>query len=185
MSDPPAAVSSAQPEKRARTSKRTPYGEYERAVAVYTAAGGQETVQRVVTAISRVSRGLDLFYRQQVTDLGVSHGEWTVLSALALEGRGGSLMPSKLADVSGVSPSTMTHRLDRMSERGLVSRTADPANRARSRVELAPDGWEVFRRAILDADVVEAEEFLAPLSAAERRQLAVLLERVVAGLRTP
>jgi DNA-binding MarR family transcriptional regulator len=184
MSDPPAAVPSAQPEKRAKTSKRTPYGEYERAVAVYTAAGGQETVQRVVTAISRVSRGLDLFYRQQVTDLGVSHGEWTVLSALALEGRGGSLMPSKLADVSGVSPSTMTHRLDRMSERGLISRTADPANRARSRVQLAPDGWEVFRRAILDADVVEAK-ILAPLSAAERRQLAVLLERVVAGLRTP
>jgi DNA-binding MarR family transcriptional regulator len=184
MSDTAAALPPGQPEKRAKASKRTPYAEYERAVAVYTAAGGQETVQRVVTAISRVSRGLDLFYRQQVTDLGVSHGEWTVLSALALEGRGGSLMPSKLADVSGVSPSTMTHRLDRMSQRGLISRTADPANRARSRVELAPDGWEVFRRAILDADVVEAK-ILAPLSAAERRQLAVLLERVVAGLRTP
>lgn len=163
--------------------KRTPYAEYERAVAVYTAAGGQETVQRVVTAISRVSRGLDVYYRDQLTELGISHGEWSVLSSLALEGRGGSLMPSKLADVGGVSPSTMTHRLDRMSERGLVTRTADPDNRTRSMIQLAPEGWELFRKAVLDADVVEAT-ILEPLDAAERRQLAVLLERVVAGLRS-
>lgn len=183
MPDKPPQASTPPP-KPPRSTERTPYAEYERAVAVYTAAGGQETVQRVVTAISRVSRGLDLFYRQQVTELGVSHGEWTVLSALALEGRGGSLMPSRLADQSGVSPSTMTHRLDRMAARGLISRTTDPANRARSRVELASEGWEVFRRAVLDADVVEAK-ILAPLGATERRQLAGLLERVVAGLRTP
>jgi DNA-binding MarR family transcriptional regulator len=162
--------------------EKTPYAEYERAVAVYTAAGGQETVQRVVTAISRVSRGLDVYYRQQLTALGLSHGEWTVLSSLALEGRAGSLTPSKLADSCGVSPSTMTHRLDRMAERGLVTRAADPDNRTRSRIALANDGWELFRRAVLDADVVEAR-IVAPLDVAERRQLAVLLERLVAGLR--
>jgi DNA-binding MarR family transcriptional regulator len=160
----------------------TPYAEYERAVAVYTAAGGQETVQRVVTAISRVSRGLDVYYRQQLNALGVSHGEWTVLSSLALEGRSGSLTPSKLADICGVSPSTMTHRLDRMAERGLLTRATDPDNRTRSQIALASAGWELFRRAVLDADVVEAR-IVAPLDATERRQLAVLLERLVAGLR--
>jgi DNA-binding MarR family transcriptional regulator len=160
----------------------TPYADYEQAVAVYTAAGGQETVQRVVTAISRISRRLDVVYRAQLAELGISHGEWTVLSTLALAGRGAAVMPSRLADVSGVSPSTMTHRLDRMGERGLISRAIDPDNRARSRVELAPAGWELFGRVVLDADVVEAN-VLDPLSRAERRQLAELLERVVAGLR--
>lgn len=164
-------------------SRRAGYADYERAVAAYTAAGGQETVQRVVTAISRVGRGLDRFYRQQLTELGLTHGEWSVLSALALEGREGAMMPSRLADISGVSPSTMTHRLDRMSERGLVTRGVDPDNRTRSRIRLAPDGRELFRRAILDADVVEST-VLEQLDADERRQLAVLLERVVAGLRT-
>jgi DNA-binding MarR family transcriptional regulator len=167
----------------ARRAHRSEYDDYERAVALYTSAGGQETVQRVVTAISRVGRGLDVFYREQLAELGISHGEWSVLSALALEGRGGSLTPSKLADLGGVSPSTMTHRLDRMSARGLITRSADPDNRTRSRVELTDQGWELFRRAILDADVVEAK-VLAPLSDAESRQLAVLLERVVSGLRT-
>lgn len=157
--------------------------DYERAVAVYTAAGGQETVQRVVTAISQLGRGLDVFYRHHLAALDVSHGEWTVLASLAVEGRSGSLMPSKLADICGVSPSTMTHRLDRMSERGLISRHVDPDNRTRSRVQLDQPGWELFRRAVLGAEVVEAK-ILESLDATERRQLAGLLERVLIGLRS-
>ncbi|MBV9592858.1 MAG: MarR family transcriptional regulator [Actinobacteria bacterium] len=160
----------------------TPWADYEQAVALYTAAGGQESVQRVVTAISRLGRRLDVFYRDQFEELGLSHGEWTVLSTLALDGRGGGVMPSRLADICGVSPSTMTHRLDRMVERGLVARSADPDNRARSRVVLADAGWELFRRAVLDAEVVESR-ILSPLDAREQRQLAALLEKVVAGLK--
>jgi DNA-binding MarR family transcriptional regulator len=161
----------------------TPYGEYAQAVSAYTQVGGQETVQRVVTAISRLGRRLDVFYREQFDELKVSHGEWTVLSTLAIEGREGGSTPSKLADICGVSPSTMTHRLDRMVERGLVERSPDPDNRTRIRVRLAKDGWELFRQAILDAEVVEAR-ILSPLNSDDRSQLADLLEKVVAGLRT-
>jgi DNA-binding MarR family transcriptional regulator len=163
--------------------RRSPYAEYAEAVALYTEAGAQDTVQRVVTAISRLGRRLDVFYRDQFEELHISHGEWTVLSTLAVEGRDGSSTPSKLADVGGVSPSTMTHRLDRMAERGLIARTPDRDNRTRIRVQLADAGWELFRRAILDAEVVESR-ILSPLSAEERRQLAALLEKVVAGLRS-
>jgi DNA-binding MarR family transcriptional regulator len=114
----------------------------------------------------------------------VSHGEWTVLSTLALDGRGrdGGTMPSRLADVCGVSPSTMTHRLDRMAAKNLIARRADPDNRTRSRVMLTDQGWELFRRAVLDAEVVESS-ILSPLDPREQRQLAALLEKVVAGLR--
>lgn len=160
----------------------SPYAEYERAVAVYTAAGGQEVVQRVVTAMSRVNRRLDVFYRDQLAELDVSHGEWTVLASLAQEGTGGALTPSRLADVCGVTASTMTHRLDRMVERRLVQRAVDPDNRTRMRITLAADGWELFRRAVLEADVVESR-IIEPLTAVERRELARLLEKLVAGLR--
>jgi DNA-binding MarR family transcriptional regulator len=163
--------------------KRSPLADYAQAVAVYTEAGGQEVVQRVVTAISRLGRRLDVFYRQQFEDLQISHGEWTVLSTLAIEGRDGSSTPTKLADICGVSPSTMTHRLDRMAARGLVTRAADPQNRTRIRITLARGGWDLFKRAIMDAEVVESR-ILSPLTKDERRQLAALLEKVVAGLRT-
>ena len=76
----------------------------------------------------------------------------------------------------------MTHRLDRMVERGLVERSPDPDNRTRIRVQLADGGWELFRRAVLDAEVVESR-ILSPLTNDERAQLAALLEKVVAGLR--
>lgn len=160
---------------------RAPLVEYERAVAAYTAAGGHETVQRVVTALSRLNRRLDVFYRSQFADLGLSHGEWTVMQALALEDPGAGATPSKLADMAGLSPSAMTNRLDRMSDRGLVERRPDPDNRTRVRITLTNAGWELFRAAITDAEPLESG-LLAPLSDTEQRRLADLLEKLVAGL---
>jgi len=181
---PATARTAAAPAKAApsKTTPGAPYDEYAASVSAYTEAGGQETLQRVVTAISRLGRRLDVFYREQFDELDVSHGEWTVLSTLAVDGREGGSTPSKLADVCGVSPSTMTHRLDRMVQRGLVERWPDPDNRTRIRVQLAKGGWELFKQAILDAEVVESR-ILSPLTSDERSQLAALLEKVVVGLR--
>lgn len=164
-------------------TRRTPWAEYERAVRVFTEAGAAETVQRIVTAISRLSRRLDVFYRARFDALGISPGEWNVLQALAMEGRGGSSHPSKLADASGVSASAMTHRLDRMVTRGLVERRPDPTNRTRAVVSLTRAGWELFRRAVLEAETEEAGIF-APLTDAERRTLATLLEKALIGKST-
>ncbi len=161
--------------------RRSPLAEYERAVAVYTAAGGQETVQRVVTAMSRLSRRLDVFYREQFHDLGLTHGEWTVLQAVALAGPDGGSTPSRLADVAGLSPSAMTHRLDRLAARGLLARAPDPANRTRIKITLTDQGWTLFQTAIADAEQVETS-LLAPLDDREQQRLVALLEKLVAGL---
>lgn len=159
----------------------TPLSEYATAVAGFTAAGADETVQRVVTALSRVHKRLDSFYRAQLADLDLQRGDWGVLQSLALLGDGGCSTPSKLADQTGVSPSTMTHRLDLLAERGLVRRAVDPDNRTRSKVGLTGAGRDLFRRAILEADLAESE-VLGPLDAADRRQLADLLEKLLADL---
>jgi DNA-binding MarR family transcriptional regulator len=161
-------------------SRRTPWAEYERAVRLYTEAGAAETVQRIVTAVSRLSRRLDLFYNERFEALDIARGEWPVLHALALEGRNGHSNPSKLADAAGVSASAMTHRLDRMVERGLVERAPDPENRTRTVVSLTRAGWDRFREAVLDVEREEAGVF-APLTDAERATLARLLEKAIAG----
>ena len=72
----------------------------------------------------------------------------------------------------------MTHRLDLLVERGLVQRTQDPENRTRMKIKLTRAGRDLFRRAVLDADLTESE-VLAALNARERRQLADLLEKVL------
>jgi DNA-binding MarR family transcriptional regulator len=158
-----------------------PLREYERAVALYIAAGGEETVQRVVTSISQIHRGFDVHYRRQFADRGLTHGEWTTMCALALEGLDSSLTPGRLAEIGAVSPSTMTHRLDQMSKRGLIARSEDAGNRTRIKVSLTRAGWEAFRESVVEADVIETRA-LSVLSGEERLQLAGLLERVVAQL---
>ncbi len=152
--------------------------DYQAAVAGYTAAGADADVQRVVTALSRISKRLDNYYRLQLAELELHKGDWGVLSELALHSEDECSTPSRLADVIGVSPSTMTHRLDLLVERGLVQRTQDPDNRTRMKIKLTRSGRDLFRRAILDADVTESE-VLGALNARERHQLADLLEKVL------
>jgi len=159
---------------------RTVQEQYREAVASYVAAGGDESVQRVITAVNSLSRKLDQWYTRQLADLDLSHGEWSVVAVLATsEGR--PVTPSQLADASNVAASSMTHRLDKMTERGLVRRSPDPENRTRVLVELTDQGWELFEAAVREANVVESD-VLAGLKREERDRLAALLEVVISSL---
>src|SRR3954468_1459674 len=153
--------------------------DYQAAVAGYIAAGADESVQRVVTALTRISKRLDSYYRQQLAELNLQRGDWGVLAERALHSPDGCSTPSRLADVTGVSPSTMTHRLDQLADRGLVKRAPDPENRTRMKVQLTRTGEDLFRKSVVDADVTESE-VLAALNGAEQEQLADLLEKVLA-----
>ena len=150
-------------------------------VAAFVAAGADESVQRVITAVHRLSRRLNRWYDRQLADLGVTAGEWTVLEQLARSPGEAPLTPSQLAEAANVAPSSMTHRLDRMVERGLIARSADPENRVRVRVRLTDSGYGLYAQAIREADLVEAD-LLAGLTAKQVQTLAELLERVIAGL---
>ena len=155
--------------------------EVRRVVAAFVAAGADESVQRVITAVHRLSRRLNRWYDRQLADLGVTAGEWTVLEQLARSPGEAPLTPSQLAEAANVAPSSMTHRLDRMVERGLIARSADPENRVRVRVRLTDSGYGLYAQAIREADLVEAD-LLAGLTAKQVQTLAELLERVIAGL---
>ena len=160
---------------------RSELEEVRRTVAAFVAAGADESTQRVITAVHRLSRRLDQWYGRQLANLGITYNEWSVLSELARSVDGAPLTPSQLAGAANVAPSSMTHRLDRMAERGLVTREADPGNRTRVLVRLTHDGYEVYAAAIRDADLVESD-VLSSLSAREVGVLAGLLESVISGL---
>jgi len=162
-------------------AKRTPSAQelHRRAVATYVAAGGEESVQRVITAVQGLTKKLDQWYVRQLADLDVSSGEWAVVTSLAKAGE--ALTPTQLAELTNVAPSSMTHRLDKLAERGLVERAADPDNRTRILVSLTEEGWGLFSQAIRDSDVVESD-VLQDLGDEERAELARLLEVVIARL---
>ena len=150
------------------------------AVAAYVAAGGEESVQRVITGLYGVTKKLDQWYARQLADLDLTQGEWAVVAALAKAGES-CLTPSQLAELTSVAPSSMTHRLDKMTERGLVERRPDSGNRTRTLVSLTPDGRELFTQSIRASDVVESD-VLRGVTAQERSELARLLEDVIARL---
>ena len=157
--------------------------EYRTEVAAYVAAGGEESVQRVITAVHGLARKLDQWYTRQLADLDLSAGEWAVLSQLARSNEGVALPPTQLAEVSCVAPSSMTHRLDRMAQRNLIARAADPDNRTRVLITLTDEGWQTFKAAMRESDLVESD-VLAPLSRPQREDLASLLELLIKGLDT-
>ena len=83
-------------------------------VAAFVAAGADESVQRVIAAVHRLSRRLNRWYDHQLADLDSTSGEWAVLDQLVRSPGGAPLTPSQLAEAANVAPSSMTHRLDRM-----------------------------------------------------------------------
>lgn len=160
---------------------KSPSEEHRQDVALYVAAGGDESVQRVATAVHGLSRRLNQWYDRQLADLDITAGEWAVMSTLVRDAEDKGCTPSQLADAANVAPSSMTHRLDRMVQRGLVTRATDPENRVRVRVKLSNRGWELFRTAIRESNMIEAD-VLACMSAGERHELARLLEVAIEGL---
>ncbi len=161
-----------------RRNKRNEQAEYRAAITAYVAMGADESVQRVVTAVHRLSKRLNQWYDRQLADLDVSSGEWSVLTELARLSDEQAMTPSALAEAADVSPSSMTGRLDRMVERGLVTREPDPSNRTRVLVRLSDHGYEFYATAIQESNVVESD-VLSPLSEKQRNDLASLLESLI------
>jgi DNA-binding MarR family transcriptional regulator len=100
---------------------------------------------------------------------------YTVLAALDEYG------PASQATLSrrcGIDRSDMVATINELTERGLVERAPDPADRRRNVVTLTRKGHGHLRK--LDRLVAEAQdELLVPLSPRERTQLVDLLTRIV------
>ena len=154
---------------------------YKTEVAAYVAAGGNEQIQRVVTAVHGLHRMLEQWYTTQLQDLDLTAGEWAVISQIATAQPDEVVTPSALAASAAIAPSSMTHRLDRMAERGLINREPDETNRTRIVVSLTSAGWEMFTQVVRDSEALESD-VLRPLTERQREQLATLLERAIAGI---
>ncbi|AQA13160.1 MarR family transcriptional regulator [Streptomyces samsunensis] len=135
-------------------------------------------VEQVVSALSRLTRRMNVAYGRQSATLGISNAEWEVLKALVLSGAPYRLGPGDLAKRLGLTPAAMTHRIDRMVNEGLVTRERDADNRVRVIVELTSDGREKWMEAMRQATVFEAD-LLQDLSSEERGALGEMLSRVL------
>lgn len=135
-------------------------------------------VEKVVSALSRLNRRMNVAYGRQTAALGISNAEWEVLKALVISGSPYRMGPSELAKQLGLTPAAMTHRIDRMTSEGLVTRERDESNRVRVIVELTDEGRSKWLDAMRAATVFE-EDLLQDLSTSERGVLGDMLTRLL------
>ena len=133
----------------------------------------------ILSRVARLARHLDLARRTAFAAHGLESWEFDVLSALRRAGRPYELSPGQLIRETMVTSGTMTNRVDRLTEKGLVDRLPDPDDRRGVLVRLTERGQSSVDAAL--EDLLRREQLLLQdLSDAERDRLARLL-RVVVG----
>ena len=133
----------------------------------------------VLSRVTRLARHLDRARAGAFTEHGVEAWEFDVLAALRRAGAPYRLSPGQLVTQTLVTSGTMTNRVDRLAERGLVERLPDPRDRRGVAVQLTAAG-----RALVDdtfaALLARERALLAGLDAGQRSELSALLQRLLA-----
>ena len=143
-------------------------------------AGVMAEVARVLHAARLIGERLAAAAAEQSLQVG----EVDVLFTLFRAGPPHTLSPTELAASTLVTTGTMTGRLDRLEERGLVRRVPDPGDRRGLGVELTRDGRRLVN-GLVEEHVAGEERMLSGLSAREREQLARILGKLLAHLERP
>ena len=132
---------------------------------------------QVLSRVGRLARHLDRARRTAFSASELESWEFDVLSALRRAGDPYQLSPKALLQQTLVSSGTMTNRIDRLVERGLVERRTDPNDGRGILVVMSRRGQERVDRAISELLVGEAA-LLDALSPADQERLAGLLRKL-------
>jgi len=138
----------------------------------------------VLSRVTRLAHHLDRARRAAFAEHGLEAGEFDVLAALRRAGAPYEASPGRLGTVTMVTSGTMTARLDKLENRGLVQRRTDPQDRRASIVRLASPGRDVVDAAMASL-LVRERGLLAGLSADDQADVAQLLRRILEPLDRP
>jgi DNA-binding MarR family transcriptional regulator len=129
--------------------------------------------------LSDVARLMRTVFDRRVRDLGLTRGQWLVLSRLY---RRPGASQTELADMLEIDRASAGRMIDRMERGGWVERRADPADRRINRLFLTGEARKVHTDmwAVAEATVDDA---LSALSLEERAQFTALTTKVKVKLQ--
>ena len=120
-------------------------------------------------------------FRADLGELGITVSEFDVLATLRRSGSRAVLTPSHIAHVAMVKPSGLAHRLAQLEQRGLISRTPDPADRRSALIRITSTGRKIVDQAI-EILVAHKNAALAILSERQHDNLASLLDKIIGAI---
>lgn len=111
---------------------------------------------------------------QALAPLGIGAKDfWLLVIAGA-----GNVSQHEMAERLGLDPSSLVAVIDGMERRGLLQRQRNPNDRRVQWVQRTEEGHRLYALALPLARDAEAQQ-LAPLSAADRRQLVAAMQKLV------
>ncbi|NJL41545.1 MAG: MarR family transcriptional regulator [Leptolyngbyaceae cyanobacterium SM1_4_3] len=132
----------------------------------------------IIGRMARLAKHLERAIQETFSEFGLTVGEFDVLAALRRSGQPYQLSPTELFNALMVSSGTMTHRIDRLEQAGLVRRIPDPHDRRGTQIELTDKGFNVIEKAV-EAHVVNEHRILSVLEASESEALIQLLRKLL------
>ncbi|MDP3969112.1 MAG: MarR family transcriptional regulator [Nocardioides sp.] len=135
----------------------------------------------VFSRIGRLSVLLDRARRQAFAEHRIESWEFDVLAALRRAGRPYELSPGRLIKETLVTSGTMTNRVDRLTQRGLVERLPDPRDRRGVLVRLTRQGKRTVDGAFT-ALLAREQQLLTGITTAQREELAATLRTLMVPL---
>jgi DNA-binding MarR family transcriptional regulator len=133
----------------------------------------------VLSRVSRLARHLDRARKAAFSAHGLETWEFDVLSALRRQGPPYQLSPGSLLRSTLVTSGTMTNRIDRLEQAGLVRRHKDPTDKRGVLVELTGRGRATVDAA-MSALLSRERELLTGLDDVQQAELAALLRVLLA-----
>ena len=134
-----------------------------------------------VGVIGRLARLRAIIEEEQeavFAEHGVSNPTFTTLVTLVRINPPGGISQRRLANEMGLTPGTVSARVDRLVADGLVVRAPDPADKRGSLVTLTARGRELFE-AVVPAHLANQVRLLGSLTPEEQATLAGLLRKLL------
>ncbi|MCW2938743.1 MAG: transcriptional regulator, MarR family [Actinomycetia bacterium] len=133
----------------------------------------------VITRLARVRAHLDAELEEVFAESGLTGPSFAALVTLArITGEHG-VSQRRLADELGLTPGTVSVRVDRLVEQGLALRAPDPDSQRSTLVALTSRGRALFDR-LAPAHLDNEQRLLAALTEPEQQLLADLLRKLLA-----
>jgi DNA-binding MarR family transcriptional regulator len=152
-----------------------------------TRPGADFSPVAVVSRLGRVRGFIERELHGVFAAHGLSPASFGALVTLVRLGRPGGVSQRRLMDELGLTSGTVSVRIDRLVDAGLVTRRPDPDSKRNTLIALTERGQELVER-VIPAHLENERRLLTALSAAEQEQLAGLLRKLLVefeGSSTP
>jgi DNA-binding MarR family transcriptional regulator len=132
----------------------------------------------VIARLSRLRRIVDAELEATFAEYGLDGPDFAALVTLRRLDQPGGVTQRRLMRELNLSSGTVSVRVERLSDRGLVSRATDPADRRNSLISLTEAGHALFD-AVTPAHIATENRLLSALTERQRGELVCLLRTLL------